>query len=352
MKLLVCRTDRLGDLVLSLPVFARLKAARHEAEIHALIAPGSAPLVEHDPGVDRVLAWDPAAAPLAGAMLGAVGYDAAVMLVYDRAVAWTLRRAGVAPLVGPLSRPTSWLLLRGGVRQRRSRAERHERDYNLDLAAALIARVGGDPGAGGWDPLPRLHRSTGQIEAGRRFRAEAAGGAEVVAFVHPGMGGSALNWPPEKFASTAAELAARPGWRVFLTGGESDRPVTSRVAALAGEAVTDLTGAFDLRGLIGVLGGGDLIVAPSTGPLHIGAALGLAAVGVYPPLRVQSPRRWGPLGPRAKAVGAGVECPEGLRCRGDRCEHWNCVRDIPVQAVIAAADAALAAGTESRDRKE
>jgi len=351
-RLLVCRTDRLGDLVLSLPVFSRLKAALPGCEIHALAAPAAAALVESDPSVDRVLIWDPAAAELASAMIAAAGYDAALMLLYRRDVAWSLRRAGVPHLVGPLSKPSSWLLLNGGMRQRRSRADRHERDYNLELAGRLIELLGGEADPPGWNPTPRLHAAQKQIETGRLFRLAEAPGADVVAFIHPGMGGSALNWPPSRFAAVAGELASRPGWRVFLTGGPADRAVTAEVAAQCGAAVVDLTGRFDLRTFIGVLAAGDLIIAPSTGPLHMAAALGLAAVGVYPPLPVQSPRRWGPLGPRAVALAPEVACPESLRCRGEECGHWNCLEMISVESVVAAAEAAVARTDIGTDRKD
>ena len=41
------------------------------------------------------------------------------------------------------------------------------------------------------------------------------------------------------------------------------------------------------------------VVAPSTGVLHLAAALGVPAIGIYSPLKVEHPRRWAPRGPRA-----------------------------------------------------
>lgn len=59
MKLLVTRTDRLGDLVLSLPVIPFLKSQRPDLELHMLVAPGTVPLVECHPEVTRVWTWVP-----------------------------------------------------------------------------------------------------------------------------------------------------------------------------------------------------------------------------------------------------------------------------------------------------
>ncbi len=341
MKVLVARTDKLGDVVLSLPAIAWLKGRRPDWELHALVAARAVPIVEHDPGLARVWTW-PADAP----RLGAERFDAAVLLVYDRAVAAHLWRIGVRRRVGPLSRWTSWLLLSHGVRQHRSAGGRHERDYNVGLVAALAR----EPARGDL-PVPRLALGGAQREAGRRFRAEAAPGAGVVAFVHPGSGGSALGWPPERFGAVAARLAARDGWRLFLTGGEQDGAAVAAAAAAAGPAVTSLAGRYDLRGLLGALSGGDLMVAPSTGPLHLAAALGLAAVGVMSPVPVQSAERWGPLGPRARSVAPDVACPARLACLGPRCRLWNCMETVGVEAVIAAAlDATGAAGEKDGRR--
>ena len=43
----------------------------------------------------------------------------------------------------------------------------------------------------------------------------------------------------------------------------------------------------------------DGLVAGSTGPLHLAAALGRHALGLYPPIRPMHPGRWAPLGPHA-----------------------------------------------------
>lgn len=383
MKILVARTDKLGDVVLALPVFAWLRARRPDWQLHAVVAPGCVPLVENDPAVARVWTWEgadggaadvgaaagetgpaaasgggrPAAAGAAPAAplrtaLAAERFDAALLLHYDAALARCLRGRGVSPRVGPLSKWSSWLFLDRGVWQRRSRGGRHESEYNLRLARALagVGPAGAPAEAGDGDrdgapgalpPVPRLALSPAQRERGRRFRAEEAGGAGTVAFVHPGSGGSALNWPAERFGEVAAQLAAS-GWRVFLTGGPADAEAVRRAAAAAGPGVADTAGRWDLREFLGVLSGGDVLVGPSTGPLHMAAALGLAVAGVYPPLPVQSIGRWGPRGERVRAVAPALDCPARLTCRGERCRHWNCLERINVSDVVALARAARA----------
>jgi heptosyltransferase-3 len=334
-KVLVARTDRLGDVVLSLPAFAGLKAARPDWRVHALVAPGCVPLVENDPHVDALWTWSAAGADALAERLAAERFDAAVLLHYQRFLAALLRRIGVPRRIGPLSKWSSWFLLNRGVWQRRSRGGRHESEYNLALVRKLA-------GPGVVDGEPHLHLSAGQREIAAEFRRREAPGGETVVLVHPGMGGSALNWPPERFAALANGLAAGPGRRVFVTGSEADAAPVEAAAAHLAPAVRVIAGRYPLREFLGVVAAGDLMVAPSTGPLHVAAALGLAVVGLYPPLPTQSPVRWGPRGPRARALAPEVPCPARLVCFGERCRHWNCMDGLDVRSVLTAAETALA----------
>jgi len=335
MKVLVVRCDRLGDLVLALPAFAWLRAARPDWEIHALIHTGSAPLVEHDPAIDAFYTWDGLNDADLVERFRAERYDAAVLLQYQAPLAQLLRRAGVRRRYGPWSKWSSWVLLNRGCWQRRSRVARHERDYNLDLVRRLAGRGGAQPAP----TAPRLYLGEEQRRLGQRFRAVEADQAEVVAFVHPGSGGSALDWPPERFAALANALARRRGWRVFVTGSHHDRLVIDALAPHLEPTVAVLAERFPLRDFLGVVAAGDLMVAPSTGPLHAAAALGLAAVGLFPPAPTVSPRRWGPLGAWTQAVVPPIDCPSRRHCLEEHCLLFNCLDAImPAQVVTAATE--------------
>lgn len=340
MKVLVARTDRLGDLVLSLPVFAAGRAARPDWEFHALVAPAGVPLVAHDPHVAAVWTWDPQGDAAADADLArrlrAERFDAAVLLHFRAPLARLLRQAGIPRRYGPWSKPASWLLLNRGTWQRRSRGGRHEADLNLGLLGRL-------PGIGPLQPAaPVLHLSEAALAAGRAFRREAAPGARVVAFVHPGSGGSALDWPAARFAEAASTLAGLPGWRVFVTGQGADATaVRAMQAAGLDPRVGNLLDRYALPEFLGVLSAGDVFIGPSTGPLHLAGALGLGVVGLYPPAPAMSPRRWGPRAGWSRVLEPAVACPARHACRLERCPLHNCLAGVDVPAVLAAARAVV-----------
>jgi len=64
-------------------------------------------------------------------------------------------------------------------------------------------------------------------------------------------------------------------------------------------------------------------VAASTGPLHLAAALGIKAIGIYPPIRPMHPERWAPIGEKATFLVKDKECDE---CRKQGPCH--CMQEI------------------------
>ncbi|MFC7667381.1 glycosyltransferase family 9 protein [Hymenobacter humi] len=76
----------------------------------------------------------------------------------------------------------------------------------------------------------------------------------------------------------------------------------------------------------------DGLVAGSTGPLHLAAALGRHALGLYPPIRPMHPGRWAPLGPRAGFMVFDKPSCEDCRTEPAAC---RCIRAIEPVAVAA-----------------
>lgn len=356
MKILVTRTDRLGDLVLALPVADLLAELHPDWTVEFLVAPGLEAVAKAQEHVAGVRAWrDDWPADRQQALadeLRAAGFDAALMLQYRRELALVLRRAGIPRVFGPYSRLTSWFLLHGGLRQGRSRSGRHEMDLNLELACALA----GMKGARRKQALaaarrPRLKLDAEQAAWGRKWRETEAAGARKVALIHPGSGGSALDWEAVRFAEVANLLARKPGVRAFITGGAADARMVRQVASGLDAGVGVLLERFTLSRFMAVLAAGDVLVAPSTGPLHLAAALGTPTVGLFPPAPVMHAARWGQRGRDAVHLEPEVDCPARRRCRRERCAQYNCLDRVDPREVAARAAALLDARPE-RDNRE
>jgi lipopolysaccharide heptosyltransferase II len=342
-KILVVRPDRIGDVVLSTPVLEALKHHYPHAEIHLLVRDSVAPVVQHNPHVAKLLLYRPDSvhAGLSGFLRLAKEirdekFDVAVILQVSFAVTAAVAFSRVRARVGPYSKWYSYLFFNRGMRQNRSRVEMHEADYNLMLLRKLGIRA----------PSRRFAPSiTVDADAKERMRQYVRGlgisdGARF-AIVHPGMGGSALNWPEGYYVDLIQRLAAR-GVPVIVTGGVPERGLVERIVAGAGGAGTvhAFVGANSPTGLadlIALLSLARVVVAPSTGPLHIASALGKPTVSFYAPIRVQSALRWGPYSAdedRDLVLVPDALCGQDFKCAGRKCHFYFCMERLGVDEAL------------------
>ncbi|MBI4519446.1 MAG: glycosyltransferase family 9 protein [Gemmatimonadetes bacterium] len=100
------------------------------------------------------------------------------------------------------------------------------------------------------------------------------------------------NWAPERYAQVADALHADFGMRALLVGGPApiERELADRILAAASVKPLDALG-NDVRRLVYLIAGSDLVISPDTGPLHIARALDVPVIGLY---GYTNPKRTGP----------------------------------------------------------
>jgi ADP-heptose:LPS heptosyltransferase len=266
-------------------------------------------------------------------------FDVAVTLQASFWVSLALVLAGVRYRIGPYSKWFSYFFFNRGTRQSRSAVEMHESDYNLMLLRKLGIRT----------PSRRFEPTiTVNAEAKERMRAFLHGlgledGAKFVV-VHPGMGGSALNWPEGYYIDLLQRVAAR-GVPVIVTGAIAEKTLVERVVGQAKEHdgkwpihfFLGANSATGLQDLVALLSLAHVMVAPSTGPLHIAAALGKRTVSFYSPIKVQSALRWGPYSAdeeRHVVLVPDALCGQDFKCAGTKCHFYFCMERLGVDEAL------------------
>jgi ADP-heptose:LPS heptosyltransferase len=138
---------------------------------------------------------------------------------------------------------------------------------------------------------------------------------------------------------------------VLVTAGPTEGKLLDRITEGLGEDLKNEVMLYggSASGPIDFLGGlyswADLVVAPSTGPLHLAVALGRPVLTFYPPIRVQSAIRWGPYvqdDSRATILVPEVYCGEDFKCRGNLCNYFPCMKSLLVQHAVQRANQHLA----------
>ncbi|MCA9774743.1 MAG: glycosyltransferase family 9 protein, partial [Myxococcales bacterium] len=296
-----------------------------------LVGAANAELAAMVEGVGAVHSWT--GSDSTGALLGeirAARYDAALVLHNRGRVNRLLVRAGIARRVGPATKLAQLHLTRR-VRQRRAEGRRHEMDYNLELAGAL-----GVPAAVLESvATPRLVPPAAARARADRELGEIGLGARPFVLLHPGSGGSALDWRTANYARLA-EALTRDGLDVLVSGGPGEEKRVDQVLARCGEIPRGWIGQSGPATLAAILARAAVLVSGSTGPMHLAAAVGTPVVALFCPRFVCLPRRWGPRTDRATVLLPPVDrvCDH---CLGPTCPDYDCMDKIPVERVLAAA---------------
>lgn len=336
-RVLVFRNDRIGDLVLALPLIQALKQAG--AYVGVLASPYASPLLEGDPRVDSLLLDGPGALK----KIKAGRYDSGVLLWANWRNALLAWRGGLGLRIGPTARPFSWLQ-NASLPIRRSKAEKSEAEYNLDHLAPL-----GLAPALERAPLYLDPQGLREAKAWLKARGLAKGSGPLIA-LHPGTGGSSLRWPLDAFAALGESLRRELGARLIISGGPGDGDLV-RGLARSLRPVAALDPPLGLKAYAALLGQLDVFVSAATGPMHMAGAAGAATVSFFPPVRPMAASRWHPLSePRAvlSPLGLGTPCP---RCRGEACPLYDCMRSLGPQDALAAVRTVLALKGRAKEGK-
>src|SRR5262249_40934438 len=134
-------------------------------------------------------------------------FEAALLMFEARDVLLAAKRARIPLRVGPLSKPGSVFRFTHPVRQSRSRGEKNEAEYNLDLARKLVAHLGGRARGPSAVEIPTEVKAA--EEATLSLRGVGVREREAFLVLHPGMGGSAANLSPASYLKMLGDLEAR-----------------------------------------------------------------------------------------------------------------------------------------------
>jgi len=243
-------------------------------------------------------------------------------------------KAALAPFLAGIPERVGWVgEWRFGLINDLRRGEK-KRPRMVDQCAAL-ALPDGAPQPEQW-PLPELRVPAAEV-AGWRERLGLTDRRPAVALA-PGAVGPSKRWPGASFAELARALGDR-GCDVCVIGGPSEAPLARIIKEQAPDA-HDLTGT-DLRNAVLALAASNVAISNDSGLLHVAAALGRPAIGIFGPT---SPWHWAPLNPIAAAIQQTVEKLDCQPCHKPTCrlQHHRCMRNISPAQLLEIAQRTLA----------
>jgi ADP-heptose:LPS heptosyltransferase len=288
MNILVVRNDKLGDFITALPTLYVLKHHDPRNKIIACVSPMNKSLAEVMPFIDEVIVDDTDCVFELARKLKKAKIDASITLFSNTKVAIAQFLSDIKIRIAPATK-IAQIFYNKRVKQRRSRVEMAEFEYNLQLAKALFEEIKLD------FPSPLVPAD--EAEKKRVYEVFCQNYAinkekKIIAF-HPGFGGSSdANWTLEEYIELAKVLLEKAEYQIVFTfgPGEDELYNTVKKASLKGVVLYKSQGSImDFATLISSF---SLFVSTSTGTYHLAAMVGTPTMTFFADTLFASSKRW------------------------------------------------------------
>jgi heptosyltransferase III len=296
---LISRTDSIGDVVLTLPMCVWIKQMYPTAKIIFLGNTYTKPVIECLPQIDEIIEWaELEKMPETNKVdfLKSKKIDVCIHVFPKKKIAALVKKAKIETRVGTSHRAFHLLTCNIKLSFSRKKSDFHESQLNFELLKPF-----------GIEVLPSLEEIASwmkafkakDVELPENIQNELAKPTKKV-ILHTKSQGSAMEWPIEKYGIVANDLLER-GYSVIFTGTEKDG-IYIRSFIPNHEDCLDTTGKLTLDQLIKLISSCDILVACSTGPLHLAGVLGLQTIGLFSSKRPIHPGRWQAVGENVQII--------------------------------------------------
>lgn len=331
-NILIVRTDRIGDVVLSLPMAGLIKKHFAKCKVTFLLRNYTKELATDHPYIDEVLVLQEKDKRILLneniKMLKAKTFDTCIVVSPTFLTALMVFLSRIKNRIGSGYRLYSFLFNKK-VFEHRKYAGKHELEFNIGLlkATGIYENVSTD------NVRFDLKVESSSIETVKKVLQNLnIDSNNKLIIVHPGSGGSAIDLPVEKFSELVGKLNILDNAIVIITGDKNETKICETVANKSN--ATNFAGRFNLSEMVALINMCSLFITNSTGPIHIAAALGKSIIGFYPKIVVCSPERWGPYTTNKAVFTPKIEC---FDCTREQCKKLNCMNSIDIDEVISEA---------------
>ena len=334
-NILIVRTDRIGDVVLTTPAIQALREAYPAAKISILVNPVTKDLVTGNSYLDEVFIDDREREHKGKGFLKLVStlrkkkFDLAIIFHTKRRANLLCFLAGIPRRVGYKNNKLGFLLTHP-IEDKRHLGEKHEAQYCLDVLRHLGVETNHFEIS---IPIQRkAEQWLKEFEQNNQIKA-----SDQMIAVHAGASDPSKRWPEARFAEMIDILMKCYPVKVVLIGGADIKEISEKILSLVSRPILDLTGKTSVGELAALLKRCALLISNDSGPVHVAAGVGTPVVSIFTRNHLGiNPERWRPLGEKCRVVSV-MAAPWGLSADEPPTSHK--FQPIPVQEVFEAVDA-------------
>lgn len=325
MNILLSRTDSIGDVILTLPLAGLIKEKYPQAKILFLGKTYTKDIIECSKYIDKFLNWNEIEKLDTEEQINILkkeNIDVFVHVFPNKTIAKLAKSAGIKTRIGTSHRVYHYLNCNKLPSFSRKNSNLHEAQLNVKLLESLDITFDGEfqelQKYYGFDNIPKLTEKWKSLLSTDNINI----------ILHTKSQGSAREWGLDNFRELI-NISIEKGAKVFLTGTEAEGKLYRDQLVFDNPNLVDLSGKMSLNELIAFIYSADVLVAASTGPLHIAAACDSLAIGIFPPIRPIHPGRWAPIGLKTKVLS--IDKPNCTNClNGEACA---CMSEVSPQSV-------------------
>lgn len=322
--IVISRTDSIGDVVLTLPMAGIIKQFIPGSKVVFLGRNYTKDVINLSEHVDDFISYDDLLKLPAAERIQAfrnIGATHVIHVFPVKEIAQLAKQAGIPNRIGTTNRLWHWFTCNRKVSLSRKNSDLHEAQLNTKLLEPL-----GIKKTFSLEELNQAYGFTRVPALDAAFESLLVPGKTKV-ILHPKSKGSAREWGLDNFSKLISELD-KHNYAVYISGTAQEGELVRSLIEKHPEAI-DLTGKLSLKQFIAFINRCDALVAASTGPLHIAAALGKKAIGLFSPMRPIHPGRWKPIGKQAAYLVFDEDCED---CRNKKA--CDCLTKIKAADII------------------
>jgi heptosyltransferase-3 len=289
-KIIISRTDSIGDVMLTLPMVGYLRKTFPTATLVFLGRTYTLPVLKCCHHIDEFIDYDELQKLDRDQQVEEIKKHKADVFIHvfpRKDLAHIARKAEIKYRIGTTHRFYHWISCTHPVAFSRKNSDLHEAQLNFKLLAPLGIML--------IPSVQELAEYYGFVVGGELSNGLVLSVTKKKVILHPKSQGSAVEWGIENF-ELLAELLLKKGFQIIITGTAKEKEAIAKSSLFKHPGVIDAMGKMNLHELMVLINHCDALVAASTGPLHIAAALGKRAVGIYSERKPIYPGRWAPIG--------------------------------------------------------
>ena len=270
MNLLITRHDKIGDFCVTLPLFKAIKEQYSNTKVTALVSKVNFEFAKNIEFIDDVILYDKNDLEKTLQTIKDKKFDASISCFIDTTLGKMLFKSRIKKRIAPATK-IAQIFFNIRVTQRRSKVEKTEWQYNLDLAKKLFLDIKLD-----------FTRPLLKFEEKKEKRV----------IFHPGFGGSSDgNLSLDDYLNLARSIS-KSSYEIVFSFGPDDADSKEYIEKNLDFKATIFDSRISLYEFTRYLACSFLFVSTSTGPMHLAGASNTKTLSFFGNSLFASSKRW------------------------------------------------------------